>query len=378
MAERAAQERTQKATGKRLKEARESGNVPRSREFTTAALLLAASGGMLLLGGHMLRSLDAIFHQQLVISRADIFDDHFLVAALKEGFSQALWFMAPFYLLMTVVAVLASTAVGGLSFSTKALTWNLERLDPVKGLKRVFGLGGLMEVAKALAKFTLVAGVVVMVLWHWSNDLMALGTQAVKPALQHASHLIGWSMLLISCGMILVAAVDVPFQRWQYARQLKMTRQEVKDEVKETEGRPEVKRRVRRMQMEVSRRRMMAEVPKADVVVVNPQHYAVALRYDKLRMGAPVVVAKGADYVALQIRTIAVSHKVPILSAPSLARAIYYSTELNKEIPAGLYVAVAKVLAYVYQLRRRHRAGADVPLTLDDDLPIPDDLKRDD
>ncbi len=378
MAEDTAQERTEQATAKRLRDAREEGQVPRSRELSTMALLLSASGGILLMGPAVIRGIDNIFQERLVLSKRQLFDDAAITTALKDAVTHTLEVMAPFFILVTVVALLAPMALGGIAFSGKALAFKWDRLNPIQGLKKLFGPRGLMELVKALAKFAVVAVVAVLVLWHWMGQLMALGMQPLRPALAQAVYLLGWSFLLVSAALVLIAAVDVPFQLWEFSRQMKMTRQEIRDEYKETDGRPEVKSRVRRMQREFSRRRMMAEVPKADVVVVNPQHFAVALKYDQDSMGAPVVVAKGADYIALQIRSIARSHHVPILSSPALARAIYYSTELNKEIPAGLYVAVAKILAYVYQLRRKHRTDSDEPLTMEEDLPIPEDLRRDD
>ncbi len=378
MAEDTAQERTEQATAKRLREAREEGQVPRSRELTTMAMMLSSSGGFLLLGPSVIEGLDKLFHERLTLTKSQLFDDATITTALKDTVTHTLEVMAPFLILMTIVALLAPMALGGINFSGKALVFKWDRLNPIEGLKKLFGPRGLMELVKALAKFSVVAVVAVLVLWHWSGQLISLGMQPLRPALSQAIYLLAWSMLLISAALMLIAAVDVPFQLWDFSRQMKMTRQEIKDEFKETDGRPEVKSRVRRMQREFSRRRMMSEVPKADVVVVNPQHFAVALKYDQDSMGAPVVVAKGADYVALQIRSIARSSHVPILSAPALARAIYYSTELNKEVPAGLYVAVAKILAYVYQLRRKYRNDSDQPLTMDEDLPIPDELRRDD
>jgi flagellar biosynthetic protein FlhB len=378
MAEDTAQERTEKATAKRLRDAREEGQVPRSRELTTMAVLLAASGGLLLLGPGLIANLSRLFQRDLTITKGQMFDNTAIATALRDTVTNTLQLMAPFFVVVVIVALLAPMALGGVTFSGKAVSIKWDRLNPVQGLKKLFGPRGLMELLKALAKFAVVVIVSVLVLKHWSGQLMALGMQPVRPALAQSMSLLGWSFVLISGAMVFIAAVDVPFQLWDFSRQLRMTRQELRDEYKETDGRPEVKGRIRRMQREYSRRRMMAEVPKADVVVVNPQHFAVALRYDQESMGAPVVVAKGADYIALQIRSIARSHQIPILSAPALARAIYYSTELNKEIPAGLYVAVAKVLAYVYQLRRKHRVDDDAPLTMKEDLPIPDELRRDD
>lgn len=377
MAEDTAQERTEEATPKRLQEAREKGQVPRSRELTTTVVLMVAAGSLLALGGHIATGLDDLFHHRLILDRSQLFDDHAIGGALYDTLCRSLEFMAPFFILIVLAAVMAPMALGGITFSGEVLTLDFTRLDPTKGIKRVFGLKGLMELMKALVKFSVIATVAVLLLWHWSSALMTLGMGPVKVDLAHTADLLVWALLLISCGTLLIAVVDVPFQLWDHARQLRMTRRDVKEEFKETDGRPEVKGRLRNLQREYAKRRMMAAVPSADVVVVNPQHYAVALRYDQGQTAAPVLVAKGADYLALQIRSMARSHRVPILSAPALARAIYYSTELDKEIPAGLYVAVAKVLAYIYQLRRRRRRDSDKPLTMAEDLPIPEELRHD-
>jgi flagellar biosynthetic protein FlhB len=192
-------------------------------------------------------------------------------------------------------------------------------------------------------------------------------------ALIHVAKLCGWSFVACSSALIIVAAIDAPFQLWQHNKQLKMTKQEIRDENKETEGRPEVKGRIRALQHELSRRRMMEAVPTADVIITNPTHYAVALSYDPSRMKAPVVVAKGADLIAANIRAVADKHHVAIVSAPPLARALYASTELDQEIPGGLYVAVATILTYVYQLRATAAAG-EMPPETPHDLPIPDEL----
>jgi flagellar biosynthetic protein FlhB len=275
-----------------------------------------------------------------------------------------------------VVALLVPASIGGWSFSTKSLAPNLEKLDPIKGLGRIFGWRGLMELAKALAKFLLIAAVAGALIMYMAPQLLQLGDEPLRRALAHAGGILGLSFVVLSAALIVIAAVDVPFQLWQHAKQLRMTRQEVKDEFKETEGRPEVKGRIRQLQREMAQRRMMEEVPKADVVVTNPTHFAVALKYDR-KMNAPKVVAKGVDLVAANIRGIAEQHEITMFEAPPLARALYYSTDLGQEIPAGLYVSVAQVLAYVYQLKTAHGAGETAPAP-PADLPVPDEfLARD-
>lgn len=376
MAEESGQERTEQATSKRLREAREKGQIPRSRELNNMVMMLAASGGLVLLGQGMLNGLLEILRKGLRMEREAALAPDAMTRFLGQLLGDGLFLLAPFFLLMIVAALLGPVVLGGWSFSTEALSLKWERLDPVKGMGRVFSWRGLVELAKALAKFAVVAAVAVALLWSMAGELLGLGFEAYEQAFAHGLSLFLKAFLVLSVALVLIAAADVPFQLWDHARQLRMTRQEIRDEFKETEGRPEVKSRIRRLQREMAQRRMMQEVPKADVVITNPTHYAVALRYDQNRMRAPRVVAKGADLIAAQIRGVAAQHRVPVFSAPPLARAIYFSTELNREIPAGLYLAVAQVLAYVYQVKMHVAGGArPEPPT---DLPVPDEfLKRD-
>lgn len=373
------QERAEQATPKRLQEAREKGQIARSLDLNSTVMLLAAAGGFLVLGGRITSGLLDSMRHNFRISRENVFNPGAMLQLLEQSVADALTALAPFLVLMIVAALLAPLALGGWSFSSEALGFKWEKLNPLSGLKRIFGPHGLMELMKALAKFFVLGTAAVVLLWKMAGDFVGLGDEPLPNALGHVASLLGWSFLALSGTMVLIAAVDVPFQLWNHSRKLKMTRQEIKEEFKETDGNPEIKGRIRSQQREMARRRMMAEIPKADVIVTNPTHYAVALRYDPDKMRSPVVVAKGTDLIALQIRTVAVTHRIPILSAPPLARALHHSTELNHAIPAGLYLAVAQVLAYVYQLKQRQHSGAqydETPLTIAE-LPIPDELRRD-
>ncbi len=373
MAQETGQERTEEATAKRLEDAREKGQVPRSKELNSMALLLAAAGGFLLLGESILNKLGELLRHGLTFDQARNMDKAAVMEVLSETVLHGVIIIAPLLLLLTVVVIMTPLGLGGWSFSTKAISFKLEKLDPIKGLGRIFALRGLMELLKVLAKFALVAAISGSILWSLIGELLGLSDEPLRAALAHVARLCSWSFLASSCALIIIAAIDVPFQLWQHSKQLKMTKQEVKDENKETDGRPEVKGRIRAMQQEMSRRRMMEAVPKADVVITNPTHYAVALRYDQINMRAPIVVAKGADLIAAQIRNVANQHDVTIISAPPLARALYASTDIDREIPGGLYVAVATVLAYVYQLRAAYENGW-MPPDQPDNLPIPDEL----
>ena len=372
MAAESGMERTEQPTPKRLREAREKGQVPRSKELNSMALLMAAAGGFLLMGETMLTGLQDMLSSGLAIEQARNLGKQGVIEIFGNTLLQSLLVVAPMFLLLTVVVIMTPLGLGGWSFSTKAISFKWEKLDPVKGIGRIFALRGLMELLKVLAKFVLVGAISALIIWSLIDEILGLGSESLNQALAHVASLCGWSFLASSSVLIIIASIDVPFQLWQHTKQLRMTKQEVKDESKETDGRPEVKSRIRALQQELSQRRMMEAVPEADVIITNPTHYAVALRYDQFNMQAPVVVAKGADLVAARIRLVADQHDVAIVSAPPLARALYASTDLNQEIPAGLYVAVANILSYVYQLNALG-VGDEVPEE-PTDLPIPDEF----
>lgn len=370
------QERTEQASGKKQSEAREKGQVARSKELSTVLVLLAGATGLLFMGDNLMQGLMQAMRDGLMIDRASVFDEAAMQRMFGDAVVAALWILMPLLVLLVIAAVAAPMAMGGWSFSLHPLTPDLKKMDPIKGLARVFSWKGIVELFKALAKFCLVGGIGYLLLWSNLDGFLTLGEQPLEQGIASLGNDLIWMFFLLSSALIVVALLDVPFQLWDFNRQQKMTRQEVKDEHKETDGSPEVKGKLRRKQLEFAQRRMMEEVPKADVVVTNPTHYAVALRYDQDKMGAPVVVAMGADEVAGHIRRVALANEVPILSAPPLARALYYSTKLNQEIPAGLYLAVAQVLAYIFQLRSYYKQGGVAP-SFNPDLPIPDDLRRD-
>lgn len=355
------QERTEEPSAKRLQDAREKGDVPRSRELATAAMLLAGSGGLLVLGPAMGDRLADIFRNGLALTPERMFAEHAMTAALGAAWSDALWSILPFVTVMFIAALVPSLALGGLVWSSQALTPNFSRVNPLSGFKRLLGVHGITELGKAIAKMGLVGGVAWALFDGVLDRVLALGDQDLQGAIAGSIELVGWVLLKLSAALVAIAAVDVPLQFWQHRRKLRMTRQELREESKQSDGNPEVKGRIRQLQRAIANQRMMAEVPKADVIVTNPEHFAVALRYDPSGMGAPRVVAKGVELMAAQIRTIGNAHRVPLFAAPPLARALYYTTELDQEVPAGLYLAVAQVLAYVYQLRAHAQEGGAAP-----------------
>lgn len=356
-----AQERTEQPTPKRLEEARRKGQIPRSRDLTAAAVLLTGGGSLYMLGGYVAGHMHGMMRRGLTLSREEALDSMYLMPAFASAAAEGLRACMPVLMLIMLAAIMAPLMLGGWSFSTEALAPKFDRLNPLSGIKRMFSLRSLIELSKALAKFGAVAVIAVLVLWNDAPALLALGREPLPLAIGHAIKLSGQGLLAISAGMLLIAGIDVPYQLWQYAKQMKMSREEIRQEMKESEGSPEVKGRIRQIQQEMARQRMMQDVPKADVIVTNPTHFAVALRYDEQRMRAPIVVAKGVDLVAARIREVATEHNVAIFEAPPLARVLYRNVDIGGEIPASLYVAVAQVLSYVFQLRVAKRSGLQPP-----------------
>lgn len=369
------QEKTEEPTAKRLRDAQKKGQIARSRELNTMAITLIGGIALVSMSSHLGQGLWELTVNNFTIPRQDMYDTTAMVNRLALAIQDALVMLLPFFLVVIVLAIVSSVALGGYNFSAESLAPKFDKLNPITGIKRVFSLRGLVELLKALAKFVLVACATGMVLWNTLGDFLGLSNMELHTAISEMVSLIGGSFILIASTLIIIAMIDAPFQLWQHKRQLKMTRQEVREEMKDTEGRPEVRGRIRSLQRELAQRRMMEQVPKADVIVTNPTHYAIALRYDQDKMLAPEVVAKGRGEVAANIRRIGLEHKVPMLEAPMLARAIYFSTELGDAIPAGLYLAVAKILAYVFQMRIYRAGSGGVKPEMPNDLPIPDEYQ---
>lgn len=374
MAENDAGERSEQATPKRLNDARQKGQVARSRELTTAVLLITASVSLFSFSNTMGTGFADMAVRAWSLDRKSIFTNTQMLAAVGELFAEVLVAVAPFFILLFALAMFSPLLTGGLSFSSKAIAPQASRMSLGKGFKRMFGLHALIELIKALAKVSVVFLVGYLVIIQVFPELLALGSGEVEAGIGRAMDLVSRSFFLISLSLLIIALIDVPYQIWNHAKQLKMTKQEVKDEFKETEGKPEVKGKVRQLQRELAQRRMMEAIPDADVVVTNPEHYSVAIKYDPIHSSAPVVVAKGVDVIAMQIRKVAIANDVTILASPPLTRAIYHTTEIGQEVPQGLYLAVAQVIAYVFQLNSFNQGKGMRPAKLKD-LPIPDDLK---
>jgi len=367
--EQTGQERTEQPTERRLQEARKKGQVPRSKELNTMLSLLFASIALLLLGGGISQSIMRISADGFSVSRELAFDAAQLPFQFMYMASQTLLALSPFMAVMLVAALAGPLLMGGWSFSLETISFKVEKLNPIKGLARIFSLKGLVELVKALAKFVLLLGAAILVFFAIDQQLLSLTSMSPKAAGVEAVTVLVQVLLILSATTILIVALDVPFELWNHQKQLRMTKQEIRDEMKETDGNPQVKQRIRTVQRQLAESRMMEDVKTADVVITNPTHYAVALQYLDRPGSAPRVVAKGKDLTALRIRSIATEHDIPLFEAPPLARALYRSTEIGHEIPHILYMAVARVLAYVFQLK--NAAPTDyVPKPDDFDIPV--------
>lgn len=371
------QDKTEDPTDKRKKDSREKGEIARSKELNTLAVMMAGAGALLVFGGMLAEDLMELMRLNFTLSREVIMDQGAMGRFLLQSGQMALLAIQPIMITLLLAALIGPISLGGWLFAAGSMAPKFSRMNPAAGLKRMFSFKAVVELLKALAKFLITLGVALVVLSADVDDFLRIAHEPLEMAIIHSVTLVGWSTLWLACGLIIIAAVDVPVQLWEAHKKLLMTKQEVRDEHKDQEGRPEVKQRIRQTQREMSQRRMMAAIPDADVVITNPTHYAVALKYDAEKGGAPVLLAKGSDFLALKIREIAVANNVMLLESPGLARSIYYSTELEQEIPGGLYLAVAQVLAYVYQIRQYRAGKGKRPDPLKDDLPIPPDLRRD-
>ncbi|MFT4613155.1 MAG: flagellar biosynthetic protein FlhB [Bacteroidia bacterium] len=345
------QERTEQPTERRLKDAKKKGQVPRSRELNTMLSLLSGGFGLMIFGGSMSTEFASLIGSSLSFEREVAFDIEMMPVRLVSLIVSSIVILAPLFAVLIAGAMIGPIVMGGWSFSVSALAFKLEKLSPAKGIKRVVSAKGLLELLKALFKFLVLGAVTIVLFRTFLDQILALNSQAPAEAFAQTVTILGWSLIVLSFTMIFIVVFDVPFELWNHNRQLKMTRREVQDEMKESEGRPEVKSRIRNLQREMSQRRAMDATRLADVVITNPTHFAIALKYDGTAGKAPLVLAKGADLIALKMRSVAVENEIAIFEAPPLARAIYASTEIGQEIPENLYLAVAKVLAYVYQLR---------------------------
>lgn len=369
------QERTEQPTEKRLSEAREKGQIARSKELATALVLIGSAVALMLVGQQLATAIALVMKTSFSLDRAEVFDPHLMFHGIGSMLLILVKPMAWIMVIILIAGLIGNTLLGGVAFSWQAAAPKFNRLSPLSGFKRMFGIQAVVELAKGIAKVIVIALAVWWIFKAKFDTMMNLSMQTLPGSIANALHLLQWLFFLMTLSLLLIAAIDVPFQRWNHIKQLKMTKQEIKDEHKNTEGNPEIKGRIRRLQMEMTNRRMMADVPEADVVITNPTHYSVALKYDSEQAGAPIVVAKGADVIAFKIREIAKHYEIPVLESPAVTRSLYHTTKVGAQIPDGLFVAVAQILAYVFQLEQFNKGQASRPRKPSTNLPIPDELQ---
>ncbi|WP_394182238.1 flagellar biosynthesis protein FlhB [Marinomonas posidonica] len=368
-------EKTESASSKKLQDARNKGNIPRSKDLSTALLLIVAAVTLYGTGTLLVKDLTILFDFNFLVDRSDLFDLNRMIFHLYES---VVAMMDSMVLLMSVLAaagIIGSIALGGLNFSWEPLIPKLSKMNPIAGLKRMFSVQSLVELLKAIAKVGLVTVISVLVVLHFLPETIGLTFQTIELAMEHGIDIIIWSFIFVTLALVFIAAIDVPFQVWSHKEKLKMTKQEVKDEFKQQEGDPLVRGRIRQLQRQAAMSRMMSDVPEADVIITNPTHFSVALKYDQVSGEAPVLLAKGGDFIALKIREVGNHYDIPVIQSPALARAVYHHTEIGEEIPQGLFKVVAQLLAYVYQLRNA-RTGAPMPDVMPN-LDVPDEFQWD-
>lgn len=373
MAEESDEDKTESPTPHRLEKAREEGQIPRSRELTS--LLMLAGGLMILwMGGKiMARQLASMVAAGLNFDHGMVTDNKLIIGHISNLIGQAILALLPLMAGLVLIAIASPMLLGGIVISGKAIKMDFTKLNPLSGLKRMFAAQAWAELLKAILKAVLVGCVGGWYIWsHWP-EMLRLISESPLNALGHGLDMIAVCCLMIVLGMIPMVGFDVFWQLYSYYKRLRMSRQEIRDEHKQQEGDPHVKGRIRQQMRAAARRRMMADVPKADVIVTNPTHYSVALQYNEKKMSAPKVIAKGAGEIALKIRELGHEHRIPVLEAPPLARALYRHTEIGQHIPGALYAAVAEVLAWVWQLRRWKREGGLIPKK-PHTLPVPAEM----
>ncbi|WP_206484717.1 flagellar biosynthesis protein FlhB [Thalassotalea sp. G2M2-11] len=375
MAESDTGEKTEQPTAKKLSDARKKGQIARSKDLGTMFVLIGSAVALMIVGDSLVENLRLIMRNQFSLSRQEVMDIHALYAVVSTNASLVFVPMGWIFAIIMVAAFIGNTMLGGISFSWEAMAPKASKLSPIAGFKRMFGLKAYVELVKSLLKFFVVFFSAYLLLTSLFEQILSLSIEAIPLNFGHAVDLLLWMFLALGMSLIIIVAVDAPYQKWDHTRQLKMTKQEIKDEHKTSEGSPENKGRIRRTQYEMSQRRMMADVPNSDVVITNPTHFSVALKYDAEQGGAPQVIAKGIDEMALHIRTIAKEHGIEIIASPALARSLYYTAEVNEDIPEELFAAVAQVLAFIFQLNEFQKGKGSRPVPLANNLPIPDDFK---
>jgi len=375
MAESDSGEKTEEPTAKKLTDARKKGQIARSKDLGTMFVLVGSACAMLLMGNSLVEGMSLMMKRLFSLSRREVMDVNALFSVIGNSVSLVIAPMLWIFFIIVIAAFVGNTMLGGMSFSWEAMAPKASRLSPAAGFKRMFGVQAAVELIKSILKFFVVFIVAFLLLTGLFEQILGLSLESVPTNFGHAVNMLLWMFLTLALSIGIIAIIDAPYQVWNHTRQLKMTKQEIKDEHKNTEGNPEVKGRIKRTQYEMSQRRMMGEVPNSDVVITNPTHYSIALKYDAAVGGAPKLVAKGIDEMAMHIRTIAKENDVEIVQSAALARSLYYTSEIDQDIPEELYAAVAQVLAFIFQLNEHKKGNAKKPIPIAKELPIPEEFK---
>lgn len=364
-------ERSEEATPEKLRKSKEKGQVARSKELATASVLISAAVAFLFFGDRLAYELSIMMKRGFTFERSVLFSPEYMwihLTAISKGLAMP---MLIILLMLFIISVLGSSLLGGMLFSTKAMMPKWSRLSPKAGIKRMFGMQAYVELLKSILKVLVVIGMAWWILGVTFDRILHLSITPLPGSVFEALDMLTWMFLLLCCSMLVIVVVDVPYQIHKHSEELKMTKQEVKDEYRNSEGKPEVKQRIRQLQYEASQRKMMADVPDADVIVTNPTHYSVAIKYEQKGARAPYIVAKGVDFMALKIREVAREYEIPVMCTPPLCRAIYHTTEIGEEVPEELFAAIAQILAYIYQLEQFRKGKSGRPKALPEDLKIP-------
>jgi flagellar biosynthetic protein FlhB len=368
-------EKTEEPTAKKLTDARKKGQIARSKDLGTFFVLVGSACAMLLMGKALATSMADMMKHLFSLSREEAMDVNALFKVIDDGVYQIIPPLLWIFFIVMLAAFIGNTLLGGMSFSWEAMTPKPSKLSPLAGFKRMFGVQAAVELIKSILKFFVVFIVAFLLLSGLFEEILGLSRETIPNNFEHALTMLQWMFLILALSIGIIVVIDAPYQVWNHNRQLKMTKQEVKDEHKGTEGNPEIKGRIRRTQYEMSQRRMMQDVPESDVVITNPTHFSIALKYDAAVGGAPVLSAKGVDEMALHIRTIAKEHQIEIIQSPALARSLYYTAEVGDDIPEELFAAVAQVLAFIFQLNEHKKGNAKKPTAVAKELPIPDEFR---
>jgi flagellar biosynthetic protein FlhB len=375
MAESDSGEKTEEPTAKKLTDARKKGQIARSKDLGTMFVLVGSAFALFLMGNSLVEGMSLMMKRLFSLSRREVMDVNALFNVVGNSVGFVIMPMLWIFFIITIAAFIGNTLLGGMSFSWEAMAPKASRLSPLAGFKRMFGVQAAVELIKSILKFFVVFIVAYLLLSGLFEQILGLSLEEVPINFSHAVNMLLWMFLALALSIGIIVIIDAPYQVWNHTRELKMTKQEIKDEHKNIEGNPEVKGRIKRTQYEMSQRRMMGEVPDSDVVITNPTHYSIALKYDADAGGAPKLVAKGIDEMAMHIRTIAKENNVEIIQSAALARSLYYTAEVDQDIPEELYAAVAQVLAFIFQLNEHKKGRAKKPIPIAKVLPIPEDFK---